>query len=215
MRKILALIAFASLRSFASATVVTTGQLAVPVTIPTSLALGAYESSSQFWVIPELTGIVLPVGFPGGAGLPAIRAGTKIDVYLVHADPTQPTTFAGTATFAEVILGFYPGSAAMNAGDSLVTSFGSSISTYPTGTANRGLEVPGPTCLPGQCFDQYALGNGNHTISLDLHTSNVNMDEARIIVAAAIPEPGSLTLILVPSAIFTATRLRRRNRARR
>lgn len=106
MNRFLALIALAAVSSAAFATMVATGQLAVPVTIPTSLALGAYESSSQFWVIPEVTGVVLLQSVPGGAsGFPTIPAGIRIDVYLIHADPGELSVLlTGTVTFGGAIL---------------------------------------------------------------------------------------------------------------
>ncbi len=192
------------------ATVVVSGQLSIPSPIPVSLAPGAFTSNSLFWLIPEVTSVVTPQDIPAGVLGGIIPAGTRVDAYVVHANPTKAggVVFSGGATFDTQVVGLYVGSASLNATDAITQLFGSPIVTYPSSDPNRGLEI-GPGCSP---CDAYLLSGGNSTITYTWNTAGNGIDEARLLVISPVPEISPSLLI---AAGLGAVALGRRRRSGR
>jgi hypothetical protein len=195
--------------SLASASVIVTGQLVVPNPIPTDLTeSGPTANSSLFYLIPEVSNVILPQDVPAGGIIGGmIPMGTKIDAYIIHADTLAlaGTIYTGSVTFDTPILGIYVKDATLDFSDTLATDYGSPILIYPTGFANRGLE------LPPDGVDSVILSPDHRTITLTLNTSVSSLDELRLMVATPVPEPASIGMagLGLVSLGFVAYRRRR------
>ncbi|MEO8661480.1 MAG: PEP-CTERM sorting domain-containing protein [Bryobacteraceae bacterium] len=195
--------------SLANASVIVTGQLVVPNPIPTDLTeSGPAANSSLFYIIPEVTNVILPQDVSAGGIIGGtIPMGTKIDAYIIHADTLAlaGTIFTGSVTFDTPILGIYVSDTTLDFSDGLAQTYGSPIVTYPTGFVNRGLELP-----PGG-NDSIILSPDHRTVTLTLNTSGTSLDELRLLVATPVPEPASLGMagLGLLSLGFVAYRRRR------
>ena len=199
MYMVIALLLMAVVSATAAPT--TTGQL-TPVAAPGSLAVGSFENSELFYLIQELSSQSVVTPFSGGLIGGMVPAGVPLDFYIIHSDPvqTQASSYIGSVTFDTPILGLYVGSSSLDALDPGMITLGSPISTYPTGVTDRGLET--------SQADSYILSNGNKTLTLRVSTGP-SVDQVRVVVASAVPEPASVVLFGVGLiAVFGLKKLR-------
>ena len=133
---------------------------------------------------------------------------TQVNDYFFHSDliPTSGPgrlldhSFTGTITFDSPILGVIFSSSRL---DSTDTTLGLTTTKYPTGDSGRGLEFNG---------NEQVTFVSPSTLRFTFDTAD-NVDQMRVLTAApvAVPEPGSLAL-LVGGGVAGVGCLRRRVR---
>jgi len=120
-------------------------------TAPASLASGAFESNSSVFLLSERRGVVLPhdlkATFDGQRGgtrsrfgnhTVTIPAGTRVDSYLLHFDPSAPPrTRTGEVEFDRPILGIIARGSQLTASDAVLGLAGVA---YPGHDRRRGLD---------------------------------------------------------------------------
>ena len=186
---------------------ITTTNEAVQATIPASLALGAFQSNTQFRVMFERAtelGSALAIDMmppalikscsSGVNCVPAgsISAGTSVESWMVHADPVSGTqTYLGKVTFSNRILGVILLTATLNATDSAVGNPGT---TYATGQVDRGMEYSS---------DGFTWDPVENSLSFNLSTST-SLDNIRVITET--PEPSSFALLAIGFTVLIRRR---------
>lgn len=196
----------------ASAGIVTTTGSVVVSHTPATTKVGRWESNSKTRLFQEQSNlelqdeievdISLPGGFADFEGLPTgtITAGSIVDVYMLHQDAVGRRgniVLSGSVTFDQEILGVMVSNQTLSASDELLGATGTA---YPSHTL-RELEFL-------IAADEITISEDRRTLSFELQTK-VALDHIRIItMAAAVPSPGSLAL-LVLAALATLGRRRR------
>ena len=210
------LVLFLASGSSSSADVIGIVDANVLLAAPASVQEGALESDDVFQVFAELQDVFLTsdlrvnVNQPGDYGcgcdplpfpVPKIKAGTQVDSYLVHADPvTRGIGYFGILFFDTRILGVIFGGTLLAESDPMLGAPGT---LYPTLPDNRGLAVQ------NTMGDIISISPDRHAILVDFITRR-NFDQMRIITAAQVPEPA--TLSLVGGGLAAAVIRRRRSR---
>jgi hypothetical protein len=185
----------------------------IAISPPPSVLPGALESTTDAFLFPEKTvtlGAPLSVDIsvpgtynnsnPNSVG--NIAAGTKVKSFFMHHDSLngQFYTATGFAIAPANILGIIYTDAKLNATDALL---GNPTTAYPTGVANRGLEIPF-VITPDSIF-----WSGNMIFISFVSNTAAVLDQMRILVA--IPEPSTLVLGLSAAAsLLLFSRARRR-----
>ncbi len=135
-----------------------------------------------------------------------LAAGTQYGTTLIQLDPNQSGSVnsgAAVIHFSSKILGIALTSSTLDATD----IYGHAGTTYPTGTANRGIDATRE--------DKFTIAANGLNLNVNLDASNFGFDQIRIFTAAAtpVPEPGTLMIWLTSGGLVGALALRRRNRA--
>ena len=158
--------------------------------VPSSLKEDAVQSDRSIHLFLEATDVTLtrdvtvditkPGHYQGHQGLSvALRAGHKVDSYLIHWDPASSDMLtqiaSGGVTFRRPIVGLIISDGWLSASDSLL---GTATTEYATYMVSRGLETVGDTVE----FSQDRL-----TLQLQLRAPTA-IDEIRILVAAPTAE---------------------------
>lgn len=189
---------FARQWSLTQTAVRTTDSIRYLYSPPSSLANGALEHDYQIFLIKESEAItlehdvVVQIGEPGRyAQKPqinrtVIRAGTRVDSYLVHFDRAGQLVqnlrpMGGQLIFSRPILGIIVNGKTLDATDAALGLRGVE---YPAGHILRGLEILNPTA--GRVEDELLLTRDMMTLALRLETS-AGADQMRILVQAADP----------------------------
>jgi hypothetical protein len=182
------------------------GAATVPIAAPPSVLPGALTNQTDAYVFLEKTltlgsPLSVDISAPGlynsssPTSLGSIPAGTDVSSYMIHHESVnqQYSFIYITFTFPEQVLGIITTDAGLNATD---LSLGNPGTAYPTGLANRGLEMP-YTITPDSVF-----WAGNQVYVAVASTTALVLDQMRVITAATIPvpEPASITLSLLASA---------------
>ncbi len=136
--------------------------------------------------------------------VPAVIAtGTRVDSYFLHFDPTDPPPnahfydssilFSGKILGVEVFTSAFaslqkpaatPYVGTLEAGDAAVIAMGGpGAAYYPVGLNYRGMEEDG-----------FQITNGGFSIEFGGEVDGLEIDQARIFVASAVPEPNSIFL---------------------
>ena len=198
------------------------------VSPPASVVVHAYESDALARIFIERQSFTLPTNltvdftatgtYDGTADLPAIKpviaSGTVLDSYFVHADNLSSQglrEYSGTITFDVEILGVVLTNLAatrlLSTADGIVGYPGT---TYPpTAEGARDVELG-----LGSQLDQLTLSADRKTLTFHLATEQ-SADQFRILTApstAAVPEPASVTIMLVGLVIGAVAHGRRRLR---
>jgi hypothetical protein len=174
----------------------TTGQIDLLSTPPASLVPPHDPTSdTSIFTFNERTGLVLPSSvsvditsagtYQSNASLTSgtVAAGTDVDSYFLHTDPASGSSmYDGSVTFSTPILGVIVLSHTLDLSDSVLGAPGT---TYPTGNADRGLELSANQ-------DFVTLSNNMETLTVHFFTHG-DIDEVRVITAA-VPEPSSIVL---------------------
>jgi hypothetical protein len=130
-----------------------------------------------------------------------IASGIRVDTYLIHSDPvgSGSQNYVGSVTFDTPILGIIDTINGLASTDSIL---GNARTTYPGASTDRGLES----------LDSLVwVSNNGLTINF---TTSTFVDEARVIVGAAVPEPSSLVTCVTGAAALVAFGWVRRRRVR-
>jgi len=214
MTGIAALVLFLGAASSASADIIFAAVRANVIAAPASVQEAAFESDGFLQVFPELQDVFLSsdvrvnVTEPGdyfcGCALPfpvpKIKAGTQVDSYFVHADPsTGGIDYFGILGFDTRILGVIFGGTLLTESDLMLGAPGT---LYPAVPDNRGLAIRNG-------LDLISISPDRHFIAMGFLTRR-NFDQIRIITAAQVPEPA--TLALVGGGLAAAVIRRRRSR---
>lgn len=183
---------------------------------PPSVIEGALESNTDAHIFLEST-MTLPAPVSVDIATPGlynqsnpddpgvIPAGTLVNSYFLHHDSVeeQLSTVVAFGTFPDPVLGIIIGDTFLDASDPLL---GSPLTTYPTGLAFRGLEVP------ALALNDVVFWSGNMVfVSISSTTAEV-LDQVRI-VTAAVPEPSTVALGLAAAPLAWLA-LRRRMASR-
>ncbi len=159
--------------------------------LPPSLRQGAYEHQRWVRMFQEHAGLELPADVPVNISKPGtvsrnvgnhtrkvLRAGTKVDVYLLHFDPRGRIggTHNASVTFYSRILGVMTEKNLLDKSDEVLAL---PTTKYPTNAAYRGVEVKGQ--------DIVTLSKDLYTFSVDKYNTPGWMEEVRIFT-----EPGGL-----------------------
>jgi hypothetical protein len=190
-------------------------------TAPASLEMQAYESDSRIGLIAESMGRVLAddllvdataTGLYDASDLlthGVIPAGTRVDSWILHADPTGVITdwsnsllLGGGVTFDQKILGVIVLDSTLDASDAEVGNPGI---TYAV-SDHRGLELD--LYCPILKYDAFTISGDQHSISMIMHADRKS-DEIRIITEALgpVPAPGAAGLLAV-AGLLTSRRRR-------
>ena len=190
-----ALVVLTAVPSMANVTL--TGQI-VQINAPPSDVQGSDPTSNtDAYIWSERTALVLPSAVsveltaPGTANSGngyspspgTIAAGTLVDTYLIHSDPTGSAqhNYVGTVTFDAPILGIIDLTRHLANTDSILGNPGT---TYPGASTDRGLENP----------DNVKWVSSNE-LSINFTTSTY-VDEIRVLTAF-VPEPSTAILAVV------------------
>lgn len=205
--------------SGADAAVVSTVGNVLMVDPPPNVVLTVFEDNDYVRLFREQTGLVLPravtvdVTAPGMVDAaedltPAeLAAGTRVDSYLLHADPfgngVPIVMFEGSVTFNRPILGAMMTYGSLTETDSLL---GSATTNYIPPEFYRGFEGPGFPVNAAAVNDWLAISDDFHTLTFAFRTES-RMDQIRIVTVAN-PEPATAILAAVATA-FVVIRRRR------
>lgn len=200
----------ATFPGIASAGIIDTSGAILQIVPPSSVELGALESSSKIFAYTEMLGLTLDyelavdITSPGFYGETrnltpgSIGAKTAIDIYFVHFDPVSGlVNLLGSITFDQDILGVIVLNDSLNATD---RTLGFPQTAYPTGLNNRGLD------FGGIYSDFITLSENRRTISINWQATR-RVDQIRIITA--IPAPGALVLLGLAGLAGTTRRRRK------
>lgn len=158
--------------------------------VPSSLKTDAVQSDRSIHLFLEATDVTLtrdvtvditePGHYQGYPGLSvAVRAGLKVDSYLIHWDPASSDKLtqiaSGSVTFRRPIVGLIITDGWLSTTDSL---FGIAATEYATYMVGRGMETED---------DSVALSQDRLTLQLGLRAPTA-FDETRILVAAPTAE---------------------------
>jgi hypothetical protein len=130
-----------------------------------------------------------------------IAMGIRVDTYLIHSDPvgSGSQNYVASVTFDTPILGIIDTISGLASTDSILGNPGT---TYPGVSTDRALESPDSLVW---------VSNNGLTINF---TTSTFVDEARVIVAAAVPEPSTLVTCVTGAAALVAFGWVRRRRVR-
>jgi hypothetical protein len=169
----------------------------VPIPAPLSVLPGALESNTNAYLFVEKQ-VVLPyavtvdISVPGlynnsnPGSISTIPAGTRVQSYFIHRDPVGNAygTVLGAAISPTKILGIIYSDALLDATDALLGNAGT---LYPTGVANRGMEIP-------YAITPDVIGwNANYIAIAFQSNAAAVTDQMRIL--AVVPEPTSAALL--------------------
>ena len=128
-----------------------------------------------------------------------LGAGTRVDSYFVHYDVASGNqTNSGSVTFDTDILGVLVYATTIDASDGTLGAPGTVY--VPGGTdPNRGMDF-GP--------DAFTLSADLRTLAFSLRENSNRLDQVRIVVASAAPEPD--TVLLFGAGLIGLGLLRRR-----
>jgi hypothetical protein len=118
----------------------------------------------------------------------AIPATIKVASYMIHHESVDHmfSSVLVSFTFPKPVLGVITSDALLDSSDSIL---GNPSTSYPTGLANRGLELPFPI------FPDAIFWNGNQVFfQVDTNTAAV-LDQLRVITA--VPEPSMFLIFLL------------------
>ncbi|HEV8002925.1 MAG TPA: hypothetical protein VGP63_23775 [Planctomycetaceae bacterium] len=122
-----------------------------------------------------------------------LSAGTAYGTTLIQLDPEQAgTVHSGAAVihFSSKILGIALKSSTLDATD----IYGHAGTTYPTGTAGRGIDATHD--------DKFTIAANGLNLTVNLDASNFGFDQIRIFTAASpVPEPATLLTWLMLSGV--------------
>ena len=153
-----------------TATSATYTGVALASAVPPSLALNAFQAA-LIRVMPERENLLLASALTiGGTTLPA---GTRINVYLAHVDPTAASTLTGTMTLDRPVLGVLQTDAELSASQALLVRAGL---TYPSATG-RGVEAGDSVVVTGT------------TVTMSFANTTTSLDEIRIVTLASLDAP--------------------------
>ncbi|MDH5727955.1 MAG: putative Ig domain-containing protein [Gammaproteobacteria bacterium] len=124
-------------------------------------------------ITKDANGFCIKSGIPHSFSLGEITSGTVLDSYLLHFDPAVVSKVSGSITFDGNIVGIIVTKQNLDSTDTL---FGLDRHTYPTGIANRGLEID----LQQGAYDGI-YWNGNKLEILNLQAENPG-DQIRLLV---------------------------------
>jgi ABC-type transport system substrate-binding protein len=186
------------------------------IALPTSLAAGATESSTNIRLFTEQQNLTLESDLnvnhlvsgaasftgngtdtnPGTSG--TLATGTILSSFLLHLDPagTRVRTLSGSLTFDNPILGLiYNNSSSnstLNNTDSILGGLGV---TYETSTSRR--------FLIGENADSFTISADGKTLTLTMRaggTGATNIDNLRVVTSSAVPFEFSPSLGLILGA---------------
>jgi hypothetical protein len=202
------------------------GNIGFVNTPPSSLVPGAVENNLKALLFIEDTDLVFASAITVDATTPglyktktsltpgSIAAGTRVSSTYLHADPvTSGTTFSGSITFTNDILGVVALAADLSKSDTFLGVSGTNYGTSVT----RGFEV-------NPLQDYFSISSDLRTLNFTAKTWGYT-DDLRIITAGTItgttgaqpapgtvPEPGTLALIgLGLSAVAVSAHRRRQS----
>jgi hypothetical protein len=206
----------------AASIISTTGDVTDLSSPPASVQFNQLQSNTQVFAFQEQSDFTLPLILPVDVTAPGtysklsdiplpsvISAGSVVNSYYLSADPDLPVLplgfalFSGSVTFSPVesVLGIEFLEPSLLLGSLEV---GASGTAYPPPPLGYGLE----------------LGNDSFTISADRSTVNLNwitgggddtggVDQIRIITeATAVPEPGSIFLMIGGACFLALSRVK-------
>jgi hypothetical protein len=186
-----------------------TGQIDLLSSPPASVKSGQLQSNADIFAFNEHTSVTLssalsvdittPGTYTTDASLTpgTIKVGTAVESDFLHADPVNNNSmFDGSVTFSTPILGVIVLSATLSNSDA---QLGATGTAYPTGDADRGLEL-----TSGQDF--VTLSSDLKTLTVHFFTHG-NVDEVRIITA--VPEPSGFVLAACGIVVLAAARAAR------
>jgi len=206
----------------AAATVIGTTGAAQATAAPTSLMPGALESDSVVRVVTErsltlsasLTVSIMDAN--GSITTKTLSAGACLQSHLLHFDAVGTSTapsLSGTVSFSQPVLAVAPLTPLLDVTDGGSVPFGLPGTTYPTGTASRGVEPRIPVVNPNG--DLLMLSSPT-TVGFTFRTDGY--DQARILTqcdpAAVVPEVPSPVLLSISAGgalALAAARRRRRD----
>lgn len=183
----------------------------VSISAPASVVPGALTSASDVYIFFESTqeladplnvDIITPglynLANPDDPGV--IPADTKVASYMIHHDSVGflPNTAAVTYVFPQKVLGLIINDRNLDTSDPIVGNPGT---TYPTGLAYRGLEVP------YTFLNDVVFWNGNQVTVTGKSTTALVIDQIRVITA--VPEPSTFVLAAMALPIVWLIRQRR------
>lgn len=202
-----------------SAAVLLTGDLRRTLLVqPSSLEEGAFETSGTIWFSPEKANVTLA----GPLSLDITQSGTYdsfdltqgvarpgqvVSSFIMHFDPvgsTLATGLSGSATFDQDVLGLIVMDDTLDGTDD---EFAVSGRVYPTGYDFRGLELSSSAFM-----DAVTLSADRRTVTINRLGADAAIDQLRIITV--VPEPATLAMLLLPSAVFCRRRSPAEFRAR-
>ena len=172
--------------------VATTGNI-VTVGAPPSVAVGAFESDTRIIAFAEretrvlAMPLALDITAPGsyGGGITTLTPGNAnpgdtINSYYVSADIVSvgPISLSGTITFDEPVIGIEVNDSSLDATDARLGAAGT---IYPTGVANRGLNLA--------ANDKVILSGNRRDVTINWEVFNVT-DQIRIVTAGTPTPPG-------------------------
>ncbi|HEY4329012.1 MAG TPA: PEP-CTERM sorting domain-containing protein [Phycisphaerae bacterium] len=195
----------------------TTGAATV-IAAPVSVQDGVMESNTQVYAFAEQQNITLTsaisvdVSVPGSVpasgsnnnfSVATIPIGTTISSYFLSCDavgsPSPPVEFTGSITFDTNILGMIILNDSLNASAAFL---GLPTTAYST---NGGLEIN-----ESNAFDSIILSADRRKLTFDFRDATAP-DNIRFITASAVPEPGSISVLVL--AGLALIKRRRRTRA--
>lgn len=153
---------------------------------PVSVVPNVTESNTDILVFQEQADLTLSADIPLDVHMPStyanskwttpgvVPAGTRVNVYFLHFDPTSTVQKTGSITLPNPIIGTISSTANLEATDG---PLGTSGVAYPAaGTApDRQIEL--------STNDAYTLSADRHTVSIDVNTST-SADQIRIVTLA-------------------------------
>jgi hypothetical protein len=130
-----------------------------------------------------------------------LAAGTRFGTTLIQLDPEQAGTVnsgAAVIHFSSKILGIALHGTTLDATD----VFGHSGTTYPTGYSppppnNRGIDATRD--------DKFTLAANGLNLEVNFDASNFGFDQIRVFTASPVPEPASVLVWLVASAVVAGS----------
>jgi hypothetical protein len=230
LKSIISLIACTISALPAAASIIsTTGDVTYLPSPPASVQFNQLESNSQVFAFQEQADFTLPSLLPVDATDPGtysklsdiplpsvIPGGTVVNSYYLSADPDLPLLSLGYALFS--------GSLTFSPGESIVgieflepslilgeLEVGASGTAYPPPPVGFGLELSNLVVLAGN--DSFTISGDRRTLSLDWITGGGSdtggVDQIRIITeVAAVPEPGSIFLLIGGACCLALARIK-------
>lgn len=183
---------------------------------PSSVQEDAVENNAAAGIFAEQQGVILAAPLAVNISTSgvfdhatkftpaAIPAGMKVNSYYFHADTNNTELFSGAIVFDEPVLGIILGPSESQASHSVL---GLSSITYPATSTSEAARAALELKI-GE--EQVQLNMATSTVSFVVvrdifFTSNI-YDNFRVITAAAVPEPTSLTLASCGLAFMVARR---------
>ena len=200
----------------AEAAIISTSGAIVVISPPSDARTGHFENDHAIHAFAEQQNVTLPnsvavdvtqIGSTTTGGVltlspGTISAGTVVSSYFLHFDDVgssqTPVNATGSLTFNTNVLGVAVLSGTLNATDAMP---GLPTTIYASGDSSRGFEPPG---IPGA--DILTLSSDRRTVTVNLQ--NVDKSDDVRIITAAVPEPSSLVLLCIGTALLVANRYR-------